>query len=264
MQKVIPLFKSGSKHQAQNYRPISLLSSISKVLEKLIKERLVKFLHKHKIIFEHQYGFCENHSTAHALIDILTTCYYNIENKQYTILMMMDLKKAFDTVNHEKLPHELYHYGIRGPSHELLTSCLSQRKQFVYASNLQSELQQVTFGVPQGSILGPLLFLIYINDLRNVLNSTPRLFADYTCLVCSRNNLDDLQIISNNALDKLSRWYDSNEFTINPSKSTFILLHPNLKPKFEEDVITLYYYKTQIIKTSLLKLNTLVSHLMIR
>ena len=171
----------------------------------MIKERLVKFLHKHKIIFEHQYGFRENHSTTHALIDILTACYYNIENKQYAILMMMDLKKAFDTVNHEKLLHKLYHYGIGGPIYELLTSYLSERKQFVYANNFQSELQQVTFGIPQCSIFGQLLFLIYINDLRNVLNSTPRLFADDTCLLCSRNNLDDLQIISNNALDILNR-----------------------------------------------------------
>ena len=105
--KVIPLFKSGTKHEAQNYMPISLLSSISKVLEKLIKERLVKFLHRHKIIFEHQYSFRKNHSTTHAIIDILTACYDNIENKQYTILKMMDLKKAFDTVSHKKLLHKL-------------------------------------------------------------------------------------------------------------------------------------------------------------
>ena len=192
--------------EAQNYRPISLLSSISKVLKKLIKERLVKFLHNHKIIFEHQYGFRENHSTTHALTDILTACYDNIENKQYTILMMMDLKKGFDAVNHEKLLHKLYHNGIRGPTHELLKFYLSERKQFVYANNLQSELQLVTFGVPQDSISGPLVFLIYIHNLRNVLNSTPRLFADDTCLVCSSNNLDDLPIISNNVLDKLNRW----------------------------------------------------------
>ena len=143
--------------------------------------------------------------------------------------------------------------GIRGPTHELLTSYLSERKQFVYADNFQSELQQVTCGVPQGSILRPLLFLIYINDLRNVLNSTPRLFADYTCLLCSSNNVDDLQIISNNALDKLNRWCDSNELTINPSKSTFMLIRPNSKPKLEEDVITLYYNNTQIIRTTVVK-----------
>ena len=105
--KVSPLSISESKHEAQNYRPISLLSSISKVLEKFIRDRLVKFLHKHKIIFEHQSSFRENHSTTHALIDILKACYDNIENKQYTILLMMDLKKAFDTVNHEKLLHKL-------------------------------------------------------------------------------------------------------------------------------------------------------------
>ena len=251
--KVIPLFKSGTKHEAQNYRPISLLSSLSKVLEKLIKERLVKFLHKHNIIFEHQYGFRENHSTTHALIDILTTCYDKIENKQYTVLMMMDLKKAFDTVNHKKLLHKLYHYGIRGPTHEFLTSYLSERKQFVFANNFQSELQPVTYGVPQGSILGPLLFLIYINDVPNVLNSTPRLFADDTCLVCSSNNLDDLQIKSNNVLDKLKCWCDSNELTINPSKSSFMLIRPTSKPKSEEDVITLHYNNTQIIRTTVVK-----------
>ena len=102
--------------------------------------------------------------------------------------------------------------------------------------------------------MGPLLFLIYIDDLRNVLNSTPRLFADDTCLVCSSNNLDDLQIISNNALDKLKCWCDSNELTINPSKSTFILIRPNSKPKLVEDVITSYYNNTQIIiKTTVVK-----------
>ena len=134
-----------------------------------------------------------------------------------------------------------------------ITSYLSERKQFVYANNLQSELQQVTFGVPQGSILGPFFFLMYIHDLRNVLNSTPRLFADDTCPVYRSNNVDDLQIICNNALDKLNRWCDSNELTINPSKSTFILNLPNSKPKLEEDVITLYYKYTQIIKTTEVK-----------
>ena len=174
----------------------------------------------------------------------------------------MDLKKAFDTVNHKKLLHKLYHYGIRSLTHELLTSYLSERKQFVYPNNLQSELQQITFGVPQGSILGPLLFLSYINDIQNVLNSTPQLFADDTCLVCGSNNLDDLQIISNNALDKLSRWCGSNELTINPSKSTFILVRPNSKPKLEEDVMTLYCKNTQIMKT--IEVKYLGAHLIIR
>ena len=103
------------------------------------------------------------------------------------------------------------------------------------------------------SILGPLIFLIYINDLRNVLNSTLRLYADDTCLLSSSNNLDDLQTTSNNALDKLNRWCDTNELTINPSKSTFILIRLNLKPKMEEDVITLYHNNTQIIRTTVVK-----------
>ena len=110
--------------------------------------------------------------------------------------------------------------------------------------------------------MGPLLFLSYINDIQNVLNSTPQLFADDTCLVCGSNNLDDLQIISNNALDKLSRWCDSNELTINPSKSTFILVRPNSKPKLEEDVMTLYYKNTQIMKT--IEVKYLGAHLIIR
>ena len=109
--KVFPIFKSGNKHLVQNYRPISLLPCLSKVLEKLIKSRLLKFLTKHTILYDLQYGFREKHSVLHALLDVTSFSYDAIQNKQTTALLLMDFTKAFDTVSHEILKHKLYYYA---------------------------------------------------------------------------------------------------------------------------------------------------------
>ena len=121
----------------------------------------------------------------HALLDVTFFSYDAIQNKQTTTLLLMDFTKAFDTVSHEILMHKLYHYGIRGPAYELIASYLSRRNQFVVVDNTQSSLKLINIGVPHGSILGSLLFLIYVNDICNATNCNPRLFADDACFVLS-------------------------------------------------------------------------------
>ena len=202
--KVIPIFKSGNKNLVSNYRPISLLTTLSKVLEKLIKDRVVKFFDKHNIWYEYQYGFKEKHSVSHALLDVSLLCHDSIQNKLHTAMnAVMDLRKAFDAVSHKILLHKLYHYGIRGPALSLITGYLFSRKQYVSIDNVNSSSKMINIGVPLGSILGPLLFLIYVNDLFNATLTKPRLFADDTCFVISNSSQLNLELQCNLELQNL-------------------------------------------------------------
>ena len=178
--KVIPIYKSGAKSEVNNYCPISLLPVLSKVFEKVLHKRITTFVKKHSVLSSTQYGFRANYSPEHAVLDVVSTCYNNISNKQYNGLIMLNLKKAFDSVTHTILLRKLDHYGIRGSAHKLLSSYLCNRQQYVNINNVNSDTQSINYGVLQGSILGPLLFLLYINDLENSVNNTPRLFADDT------------------------------------------------------------------------------------
>ena len=223
--KVIPIFKLGPRNSVNNYRPISILPSSSKVLEKLIKTRFVNFINKH-IFYDHQFGFREKHNVLHALLDVTSYCFDQIQNKKFSALMLMDLRKAFDTVSHKILLKKLCHYGIRGTAHSLLYSYLSNRQQFVSANSYNSTTRPINIGVPQGSILGPLLFLIYVNDLPNALSCKTSLFADDTCLVSTNSTISDLETDCNLQMDKLNKWCDANELQINPTKSSTMLITP--------------------------------------
>ena len=179
--KVISIFKKGNPELPSNYRPISLLPIFSKIFEKVMYKRLHRFLEIHKVLYSLQFGFQENHSIDHALVSLTEAVRSTLDNKRLGCGIFIDLQKAFDTVNHRILLSKLEHYGILGCALAWFRSYLSDRKQYVSVNGSNSNLLSITCGVPQGSVLGPLLFLIYINDLPNASKKlTFYLFADDT------------------------------------------------------------------------------------
>lgn len=225
--KVIPLFKSGQKDTFSNYRPVSLLPQFSKILEKVFYNRLENFVTKSDLLSVCQYGFRKNSSTSLALIDLVEEITDAMDKKHVTIGVFIDLKKAFDTVNHSLLLNKVEHYGIRGVALKWLTSYLSHRKQFVHYNNTSSDLLEVLCGVPQGGIISPLLFLIYINDIENVSRILKiLLFADDTSLFCSGKNIDDLCRTINAELDLIDKWFKLNKLSLNVSKTSYMIFSP--------------------------------------
>ena len=228
--KIIPILKANSKQEINNYRPISLLPTFNKIFEKLMYRRVFDFLHKNDVIFEHQFGFQRNKSTNQAILDIYSNLIESIEKKKFSCCILLDFAKAFDTVDHQILLRKLEYYDIRGTALNWFKSYLCNRSQCVSIDGQLSDELKITHGVPQGSVLGPLLFLLYINDIplsSNILNF--RLFADDTSLLYSHNNLSILESIVNTELIKVSNWLIANKLTLNTSKSNFLIIHPRQK-----------------------------------
>lgn len=178
----MPLFKKGDAHQPSNYRPISLLSTVGKVFERILHKHLHNYMLENKLLYKLQSGFLPNNSNVYQLLEIYHEICVNRENKNDTCFVFCDISKAFDKVWHLGLLQKLEAYGISGKLLSLITDYLSDRNQFVFLNNSQSDYLSTNCGVPQGSVLGPFLFLIYINDIADDLESIARLFADDTSI----------------------------------------------------------------------------------
>ena len=222
--KVVPIFKSGDTNKSTNYRPISILSLINNIFEKILFKSIYDYVEKFNILYQYQYGFRKGHSTTHALVDLVDKIKNSIDNGEMTCGIFVDLSKAFDTVNHSILLHKLDHYGFRGKANQLLESYLTNRKQFVELNNHKSSYKSITCGVPQGSVLGPLLFLIYINDMPNCCPSgNTRIFADDTNVLFKAKNADEISSKGQVIMEQMNKWFMANKLTLNAKKSSFII-----------------------------------------
>ena len=252
MAKVIPIFKKGLKTKTCNYRPISLLSIFSKIFEKLMQSRLQKFLEISEVLFSMQFGFRSGHSTEHALVTLTENIKSTLDNNRLGCGIFIDLQKAFDTVNHEILLKKLEHYGIRDTPLTWFKSYLCNRRQLVSINGYSSSLCNITCGVPQGSVLGPLLFLIYINDLPNATSVLSFfLFADDTNIYFEAEDIDSLTRTINKELSKVKSWLDCNKLSLNIEKTNFVLFHSPRKKL--PDLINIKIGKKNISRSQYVK-----------
>ena len=221
--EIIPIYKKGEKTNPSNYRPISLLSPFSKILERHIYLHIHKFLTKYNLLHRQQYAFREFSSTDTAVSQICEQISFNMENNLVTCAVFVDLAKAFDTIDLNILISKLHFYGIRGLPATLIKSYLTNRVQITSLNGRKSKISDVNCGVPQGSILGPLLFLIFINDLPFATQLDVKLFADDACLVHSDKNPEELEKLINFELAKIDNWMKINKLTINYDKTNYII-----------------------------------------
>ena len=228
--KVIPLFKKGDASCFNNYRPISLLLSVSKIYEKIVHNQLLSYFNVHKLFFDNQYGFRPLHSTESASLELVDRIFSLLDEDKIPFAIFMDLSKAFDTLNHDILLHKLTYYGVNHNQLSWFESYLSNRKQYVSFNNSKSSISQTQLGVPQGSILGPLLFLIYVNDAATV---SPLfkciLYADDTTLISTFCSASPAQLLSDE-LNNVFLWLCSNKLSLNVAKTKYMVFHSPNKP----------------------------------
>ena len=226
--KVVPIYKKkGSRKHIDQYRPVSLINCMSKIIEKIVYKRVSDFLDSNTFFTNRQFGFRKHMSTSHAITLLVDSISKNMNRKNKTLGLFLDLSRAFDLIDHEILLYKLNHYGFRGISNAWFRSYLSNRTQQVEVDSLLSDnVCGIRFGTPQGSILAPLLFLIFINDLPNCLeHSEPLLFADDTNLLITHKNCHDLIRLGNLELANIQTYMNCNKLLINTDKTKAIIFH---------------------------------------
>ena len=222
--KVLPIYKNEDEQLIQNYRPITVLPFFSKIFEKIVSIYMIDFLEDNNLFYDNQFGFRKFHGTNHAIITLVEKVSKALDTGKFVIGVFLDLKKAFDTVNHDILMKKLECYGIRGKLFNWLKSYLENRNQYVHYNGYDSDKKVVTHGVPQGSILGPLLFILYINDFSrssDLLFSI--LFADDTSVFIEGTNYDQVIDIVNNELERINIWLKANKLTVNIKKTHYMM-----------------------------------------
>ena len=228
--RVTPIFKDGDKTEKSNYRPISVLPVISRLFEKLVTNQLYQYVNDNGHFSSGQSGFLRLHSTVTCLLKNTDDWYNGMDLERLVGLVFIDLKKAFDTVDHSILCKKLNHYGVKQGELSWFESYLSNRKQFCRVNGVDSKIGGIEFGVPHGSCLGPLLFLIYINDLpQAVQDSTVSMYADDTSLCYQSHDLTRLNEAINSDLKKLDTWLQGNKLSLNLAKTHSMLISTKQK-----------------------------------
>ena len=234
--KIMPLLKKPNNYQPDNFRPISLLPCVSKVIEKCVFMQIYEYFEKNKLIYGSQYGYRKNHSTESACLELVDKLHKQLDDNQSPFCVFIDLSKAFDTINHNILLSKLRYYGIDNNAVSWFKSYLSDRQQYVEVDGVKSETKYIRTGVPQGSTLGPLLFIIYMNDINEVSDSLKSiLFADDTSLnstisVFPSINCEELSAKITSELSKISDWLRANKLSINVKKTKFMQFRYSQKP----------------------------------
>ena len=239
--RVIPLFKSGNRNLMSNYRPISILPTLSKIFEKLIHTRIYHFLDENQVLYNYQFGFRKAHSTVHAVQTAIHSVTKALDTTYQCMGIFIDFSKAFDTIQQNILLDKLYNYGVRGIAHTLISSYLSNRKQFVYYDNeCYSALEDINVGVPQGSVLGPLFFILCVNDIISCAEASVEfiLFADDTNIFIYAPTSEELYCKANKVLRQLKSFIDANYLHINLKKSKYIHFRSNRQNTISN---TVYY-----------------------